>query len=245
MTTTFPCPKGHASTEADYCSECGARILPHSQSEDTVIQDVSPANNTKTKLEICPECTTPHEPNSGKFCEICGYNFLTGAQGELPMLSTVLPPTPEILPLENTLQGKTQDKSENQPKLDNSQSRWQVLVRVDPIPHDPLSPPSPTNQPEIAIQLNKPVNLIGRTSKVRAIFPEIPLDFDDAVSSRHALLICQLDGTLLLRDIGSSNGTLLKGIELKPMTDIPLEDGDEFTLGHWSRILIKRSSGEK
>jgi len=210
---TFPCPKGHISFDSDYCSECGARIVGYSGLEDSANQGINLAENTNKHLEICPECTADHDPSGGNFCEICGYNFLTKARGELPILTTI----------------------------ENPQFSWEVLIMVDSTPHDPLSPPSPTNQLPISIKLSKPVNLIGRTSKVRAIFPEIPLDFDDAVSSRHALLLCQPDGTLLLRDIGSSNGTTFKGIELKPMTDIPLQDGDEFTLGHWCRILTRCS----
>ena len=221
MISTFLCPKGHSSTEADYCSECGARIVTNLKSDSILTK-------TEKKLEICPDCAAPHEADSGNFCEICGYNFLTKAQGELPIISTEL----------------TITESAKQPEIDSFQSsQWQVLVLVDRTPHDPLSPSAPSNQLPISIELNKPVNLIGRTSQVRAIFPEIPLDLDDAVSSRHALLICQPDGILLLRDIGSSNGTVFRGVELKPMTDVPLEDGDEFTLGHWSRIVVKRLSG--
>ena len=151
MTPTFLCPKGHTSTEPDYCSECGAKILTNLK------QDSAPIY-TEQQLQICPDCAAPHEPDSGNFCEICGYNFLTKAQGELPII------TPEI-PL---------TQSRNQPEIDSCQSWWQVLVLVDKTPHDPLSPSSPSNQLPISIELNKPVNLIGRTSQVRAIFPEIP-----------------------------------------------------------------------
>ena len=70
---------------------------------------------------------------------------------------------------------------------------------------------------------------MGEQAKFELFSQKYPLDLDDAVSSRHALLICQPDGILLLRDIGSSNGTVFRGVELKPMTDVPLEDGDEFT----------------
>ena len=86
--------------------------------------------------------------------------------------------------------------------------------------------------------LAKPVNLIGRQSAARAIHPEIPLDFDDAVSHRHAVLTKLDDGSLVLRDIGSSNGTQVNATEVQPMTDIPLHDGDEITLGHWTRIKV-------
>jgi type III secretory pathway component EscT len=47
----------------------------------------------------------------------------------------------------------------------------------------------------------------------RVIYPEIPLDFDDTVSHRHALLIRQSDGTFVLRDIGSSNDVNRKALD--------------------------------
>jgi pSer/pThr/pTyr-binding forkhead associated (FHA) protein len=101
------------------------------------------------------------------------------------------------------------------------------------------SPPPPTNQPPITFQLDKPTSLIGRRSNARGIYPEIPLDFDDAVSHRHALITRQPDGTFILRDIGSANGTKLNGVELTALVDTPIQAGDEFTLGHWTRIIVK------
>ena len=47
------------------------------------------------------------------------------------------------------------------------------------------------------------------------------------------------DGTLVLRDIGAANGTRLNGKDVEPLTDNPLRDADEITLGHWTRIVVK------
>jgi pSer/pThr/pTyr-binding forkhead associated (FHA) protein len=80
--------------------------------------------------------------------------------------------------------------------------------------------------------------LIGRTSQKRAILPEISLDFDDAVSHRHAILEMRADRSLILRDIGSANGTSLNGHEIPLTRDIPLQNGDIVTLGHWTKITI-------
>ena len=104
----------------------------------------------------------------------------------------------------------------------------------------PDSPTAPTQAP-IVIELKQPTNLMGRTSQARAIHPEISLDFDDAVSSRHAILTLAPDGSLVLRDIGSSNGTMLNGKEISAMADIALASGDEITLGHWTRIKLTKS----
>ncbi|MBW4614000.1 MAG: FHA domain-containing protein [Desmonostoc vinosum HA7617-LM4] len=218
----YKCPKGHESTQPDFCSECGAKILG-------VVEPALVTNALaqlavtvpQTTIETCPACSAPREPDSGDFCEICGYNFVTRAHGEVPVVNTTVA----------------------EAEIPNPQSpTWELVVTIDPSLKHPDSPEAPSNQPAISFRLDKPVNLIGRNSQARAIYPEIPLDFDHAVSSRHALLNHQADGTLTLRDIGSSNGTQLNGVELKPMVDTPLQDGDEFTLGHWTRITVKAIS---
>ncbi|OUL20269.1 phosphopeptide-binding protein [Nostoc sp. T09] len=220
--STYKCPKGHESTESDFCSECGAKILGIPQ--QTVAKNA-------LNVEICPDCSAPHEPDSGDYCEICGYNFVTKAHGELVIAKT----TGE----EDKGTQKQSSFSASPPTPQSPVIGWEVVVTIDPSLRHPESPEPPIDQAPITFPLEKATNLIGRNSQVRAIQPEIALDFDDAVSHRHALLNRQADGTFTLRDIGSSNGTQFKGVELKPMVDIPLQDGDEFTLGHWTRVAIK------
>jgi pSer/pThr/pTyr-binding forkhead associated (FHA) protein len=91
----------------------------------------------------------------------------------------------------------------------------------------------------ITIKLDKAVSLIGRRSEKRGILPEVPLDLDDGVSHRHALLTRGDDGSLTLRDIGSSNGTRLNGTDVQPLVDIVVHDGDQITLGRWTRLTVK------
>lgn len=232
----YKCLKGHESTESDYCSECGTKITNVGAILDHAI--ASTISQTTT-LETCPACTAPREPNSGEFCEICGYNFVTRRHGEVPAaiqqtkrqgdeeefasLSPSSSPTPPIPPSPTPPTPPT----------------WELTITIDPGLRQPESPEAPTNQQARAFRLEGENNLIGRNSQARAIKPEIALDFDNAVSGRHALLNLQADGTLTLRDIGSSNGTKLNGVELQPMVDVPIKDGDEFTLGHWTRIVVK------
>jgi FHA domain len=217
--STYLCPKGHESTESDYCSECGAKI-------GTVgVSVASPPMPTDfpAPAQPCPDCGAPHEV--GNFCEICGYNFVTGAHGEIPIA-----PILATAPLPETVTAK---QEEVQPQPLN----WEVKVEIDPTLRHPDSP-EPPDLPPITIHLDKSTHLIGRTSQVRAIYPEIAIEFDDAVSHRHALLDRQPDGTFSLRDIGSSNGTRINGVELKPMVDIKLKNGDEIAIGHWTKITI-------
>jgi len=197
---TYTCPKGHASADSDFCSDCGARIGPPG----------APPQPLAGQPVKCPDCGTLHTASAIRFCEVCGYNFETGGHGEIPAPE---PPPPAKL-------------------------AWELVVTVDPSLRTPESPEAPLDQPPLQIRLSKDSSLIGRRSVTRAIEPEIPLDQDDAVSHRHALLLLQPDQSLALRDIGSSNGTSLNGVELQPMTDTPLKDGDQITLGHWTRIVV-------
>jgi len=187
------CPKGHESSESDFCSECGLKLegqLPKAAGS-------------------CPDCAAPR--GGGDFCEVCGYNYSTGAHGELPVPK---PPAPAV-------------------------PAWELRITVYPTLKTEDSPEPPLDFTPVVVRLKPGSNLIGRTSAKRAIHPEVALDQDDAVSHRHALLDLRADGHLWLRDIGSSNGTKLNGVEIKALEDIPLNDGDVLCLGHWTRVNIQ------
>ena len=223
--SNYKCPKGHISTEPDYCSECGAKIPGSIEQVITVNPpDILP-KLTKNAI-TCPACTAPHDPNSGHFCEICGYNFNTGVHGEIPIKSAEY----KVLSAEYPLP--------TQHLALSTQHSLEITITVDPALRNAESPEAP-NQPPIILRLDKDSNLIGRLSVARGINPEIALNFDTAVSHRHALINRQSDGTFTLRDIDSSNGTVLNTLELTPMVDAVLKDGDEFTLGHWTRIKVR------
>jgi FHA domain len=218
----YLCPQGHNSTEFDYCSDCGAKILGSAQLELSI---------PKPTLPKCPACSAPCESNHSKFCEICGYNFVTNSSGGVPP-SPLLTEVKSDQPITPILSKDTADATT--PVI-----AWEIVVTVDQSLREAESPLPPINQPPMTLRLEKESNLIGRTSEARLIYPEIALDFDDAVSRRHAILNLQADRTLTLRDIDSANGTKLNKVILKPMVDVPLQNGDEFTLGHWTRIAIK------
>jgi pSer/pThr/pTyr-binding forkhead associated (FHA) protein len=220
--SSYQCPKGHESTEPDYCSECGTKINGTSESA---------ATGFPTTGIVCPDCTAPHEADSGDFCEICGYNFTTGVRGEVPPVA--IQETPVTLSNQATVK-------QNPPVVVKQAIALEIVITVDPALRADGSPEPPMHQPPITLRLHEPSNLIGRTSEIRRIHPEIPLDFDEAVSHRHALLNRQPDGIFVLRDIGSTNGTTLNGVELAPLVDTPLQVGDEFTLGHWTRIKVQQ-----
>ena len=206
------CPKGHASTEADYCSECGAKLEGAALAIESSAPPVALGSG-----EICPECGVAREPRDVVFCEICGYNFVTGARGEMPVAASAV--AAEEVPAATV-------------------TAWEVVVAVDAALREPGSPEVPEGVGPFTFALDKPAQLIGRKSEARAIFPEIAVFWDDAVSHRHALLERDSAG-LVLRDIGSANGTRLNGVEVPPMTDQRLADGDRIALGHWTSLTVR------
>ncbi len=262
---TYTCPKGHPSTEPDFCSECGAKIQAAKSAP-------KPAHSGNGK---CPDCEADRAADGGVFCEVCGYNFATGAHGEVPVTPmpatgahNEVPVTPTrataahgeapitptrataahgevpVTPMNATAHDEvpgatTRATAASAVPQSPAPKGWTVTVAVDPSLGEPESPAPPAGVEPFTVSLDKPVSLIGRKSESRAIFPEVALNFDVAVSHRHALLERVDGGALLLRDIGASNGTRLNGKDIAAMVDTPLKDGDEITLGHWTRITVK------
>ncbi|MFC4336621.1 FHA domain-containing protein [Salininema proteolyticum] len=84
---------------------------------------------------------------------------------------------------------------------------------------------------------------IGRFSAKRGVTPDVDLSNDAAdpgVSARHAKLVNKPDGSWVLVDVGSSNGTFLNGSDepLAPHVEIPVGDGATINLGAWTRIVV-------
>ncbi|MBC8142027.1 MAG: FHA domain-containing protein, partial [Armatimonadetes bacterium] len=129
--------------------------------------------------------------------------------------------------------------------LPDATRRWEAVVTVDPSLYadpDPANP-LPVDAPERVFPLDFPENLIGRRSERRAIYPEIDLSGDSGVSSRHALLYREADGSLTVLDVGSTNGTQVGGVEIAPGVRVPLTPGDSITVGCWTRLTLRLSGG--
>jgi len=87
---------------------------------------------------------------------------------------------------------------------------------------------------------------IGRRSRNRGSVPEIDLSVapeDPGASHQHALLAEQADGSWVLVDQDSTNGTTVNGSPdpVPPHTAIPLNDGDRIHIGAWTTITLHRS----
>ncbi|MDH6127831.1 FHA domain-containing protein [Kitasatospora sp. GP82] len=87
---------------------------------------------------------------------------------------------------------------------------------------------------------------IGRRSQHRGTVPEIDLSVapeDPGASHQHALLAEQADGSWVLVDQDSTNGTTVNGSSdpVPPHTAIPLTDGDRVHIGAWTTITLHRA----
>jgi pSer/pThr/pTyr-binding forkhead associated (FHA) protein len=128
---------------------------------------------------------------------------------------------------------------------------WTAVVRADRRYFDSMTEADgcetepaefPVGLPERQLRLAGAQMQIGRSSR-SGIQPDIDLGgppADTGVSRRHAVLLAEPDGTWVLMDQGSANGTLLNGLEVTPNERAPLHDGDEISIGRWTVLTIRR-----
>ena len=211
MASTFICPKGHSSVDSDFCSECGAKIQPSVAATNIL--------DAPTGGKVCPDCSAPAPAAGVNFCEICGFNFVTHTSGQFP--------------------GSVKSAAPAPPPTTALATEFKLVISVDPSLRNPSSPEAPVDPQVVTYTIEKAVSLVGRRSEGRAIFPDISLDVDSAVSHRHGIISKTPDGQLTYRDLSSSNGTRLNGKDITPLVDTPLRAGDQLTLGHWTRITVE------
>src|SRR5690348_18353103 len=110
----YSCPKGHTSYEPDFCSECGAKI------QGAPLKAPAAASVVAAAVESpCPDCGAPRTDTSSNFCEVCGYNFATGAHGNVqfeavtpPVVTPALGAAPVAVPEEVALDSSPVPKSD-------------------------------------------------------------------------------------------------------------------------------------
>ena len=99
------------------------------------------------------------------------------------------------------------------------------------------NPDAPLGQPPRKFRLFDRETMIGRAgTEVRV---QVPVQGDAGVSRRQVLLIQGPDGSLLLRDLNSSNGTRVDGVDVLPGVDTVLRDGAVIAVGAWTSIVIR------
>jgi pSer/pThr/pTyr-binding forkhead associated (FHA) protein len=107
----------------------------------------------------------------------------------------------------------------------------------------------PTGTGNRVVRLRGERVVIGRRRESEGIYPQVDLAVppdDPGVSTVHAILERQPDGSYCLVDHGSRNGTRLND-DPKPVEQdrrIPLKDGDRIFVGAWSRVTIRHAAPE-
>jgi FHA domain-containing protein len=223
---TWKCREGHESTESDYCSVCGAQMpaTGAARAKDPV---TAGPGVSRTQGEACPACGEPRADPDARFCEVCRYDFVKRAAGPPPAGPAAAPARPSA--------------PHPAPASSSTAARWELVLTVDPsidTEPDPASPP-PTDEPERIFAIELAEMLVGRRDDHQNIRPAVPLN-DPGASRRHAKILLDKDGAVRLQDLASMNGTKLNGQDVVSGSVNPLKDGDEITLGRWTRIRLRR-----
>jgi hypothetical protein len=243
---TYKCPKGHDSTDSDYCSECGALIGQSKIAAVEPIQVSTPNKPSGASQEICPDCGTPREGNA-RFCEVCRHDFQDNKTGVAEVI--VASQQPQKPQEEIKEAAKPVDVPVKQPdvvpvKADEPviaaiTQKLNIVISVDSdrlSQWDGESPVKPDVR-ERVFPLDLDENLVGRRSQVKGVFPEIEIN-DPGVSHRHLKFIKQPDGSFSVLELGSSNGTEINGAVLEPGINTPVKDGDNLAIGIWTLLKI-------
>jgi hypothetical protein len=238
------CPVGHESAADDYCDACGRRMgepaaAPPAGGEPT---RNAPAGG-EPQQPSCPVC---HTPRSGRFCEVCRFDFVTGTP-------TTLAPGPDG---PERLAGLVTGDTVAAPPASTNGPAWSAVVAADRTYFDRVIAtggpgaddiPFPAYYSERRFALGRSrageQKRIGRHSASRGIEPEIDLTgppTDPGVSRMHAVLIGQPEGGWAVLDPGSENGTLVNDQEITTGVQVPLHDGDRINLGAWTAITVQR-----
>ena len=217
--------------------------------------------------ESCPQCGTVR---SGQFCETCGYDFASGKPtGSLAASPSAGPAAaagtgpggPDLAagPASATGPAAALDGDVDTGPVAGGPpgSRapvWTAVVSADRAYYDSViaeggpdaaSIEFPGYCPERRFRLSGQEMRIGRRSASRGLEPEIDLTgppTDPGVSHLHAVLMAEPDGSWVVLDPGSANGTMVNGREIPGGVRAPLHDGDRICVGAWTVLTIRTAT---
>jgi hypothetical protein len=253
---TVTCPAGHESATDDYCDVCGVALA------STPPVAAPPPGTAADAGRACTNCGAPHEPGDA-FCEVCGLDFATG---ELPQP----PPPPQAVeaaepdaptPEAPTPEGPQPEAAgEDTPSAEGPESEPEVAPSPAPGDWYVVAEPDrdwferneaegttgsvafPEDASPVQLTLTGEEVLIGRRSETRTAEPDLELE-DPGVSRRHAVLRRQLDGTWVVTDEDSTNGTWVDGASDPIEAGEPtiLRDGSTVHIGAFTRLTIRKA----
>lgn len=159
---------------------------------------------------VCPNCKH-QEADGAIFCGECGMQLVQYALGETHRFNT---PT-----------GQMESVPANQPHVQSP--AWISLHLLESGQILPIS--------------DRMEFTLGRVSENQPIMPDIDLSpfkaFDHGVSRLHAV-IRKNAGSIVIMDLGSSNGTYINGTRIVPNIEQPLRHGDIVALGKLKMQIV-------
>jgi hypothetical protein len=108
-----------------------------------------------------------------------------------------------------------------------------VAVQADPTLVD-----TPDHDAEQLFPLDLAETRLGRFLQSRAPEAEITID-DPGISRCHLAFSRDAEGQFSVRDLNSTNGTQLNGVDLAAGVEMPIKPGDLLELGEWTRLAIR------
>lgn len=243
------CPKGHFSSDPDYCSECGAPLQAVASAPSAPRSSGSAARNHQSAAVAsvdsanCPDCMTPR-PANARFCEVCRFDFV--ANKSFSGLGSSDVPAPVAQPVAQPVvsQPVQSPQPTAMPVGDvvavGAAPRLLLRIVVDPSLNkdpDPESP-CPTSAPERIFHLDLDENTLGRQYEGNGVHPEIVVQ-DPSISRRHLKFIRSDEGHFSVLELGSANGTEYNAKVLEPGVVTRVQPGDQLTLGMWTRIHVQ------
>jgi FHA domain len=208
---TATCPSGHTSATADYCDQCGAPIGALAVPHQPTVELPVLEEIETAPSEVREPCPACGAPRSGD------DRYCEGCGHDF------LAPPPQ--------------------KTD-----WEAVVSADRTQFERLQADGiafPGDHREQRFALDAPLMRIGR-QRGRAGQPPLEIDLtgapeDPGISRLHAALERRADGGYAIRDLGSTNGTMLNDdpAPLGRDTAVPLVDGDRIRIGAWATIIVR------
>jgi len=162
----------------------------------------------------CPFCGTTHVANT-LFCSECGTYLLEDDRRGTDPLGTD----------EIGWVGEGEDEHGSSPLVKGT-GPLSIRLKIG------------DQERKVEASLEKAIHM-GRLDPASDVFPEIDLTKDNGlekgVSRRHARIL-KREGTVVVEDLGSINGTFINGKRLAPYLPEVLHQGDQLQLG---KLLIE------